>query len=464
MQRNLYSPSPTRRQPVILGWTAAETNWVLEQTRQFAQPIQWESVPPSLYQSNANSLQFSFPATDDSGFFRLRRLVPSGAGLTGFWALDEGGGNTSAEASVGGASLTLSNVTWSAGRIGSGALSFNGGTAEAGGSQAWVSNTGHRILPSANQPFGLSVWFRPEALPIGWSGIAGNDVAGSNGWYLASLNPGPGTNLIVFASPNGSLSVTGQTLLVADRWHELAIAYDGVKGSIFMDGIALAAGNGSLVTHDGPILFGGGVGGFPSFRGQLDEIRTYTNAPTAEQFLTAGYWSFSENSGSLALDTSIHTNHAHLTTATAWVEGKSGPGIDLSQSQAVIPNDFQTLLPPTGGPFSISFWVKPRELPLGSSGLMSCGEPNANGWQLTVDVEESGTTSLRFVSTNYGGTLDLRAPVSWSMGVWSRIELTHNGGVATVYVDGLKVNADYGAIQGSKAPLVIGNCSRRMGF
>src|SRR5262249_28747229 len=150
--------------------------------------------------------------------------------------------------SGGGAQLFFTNATWVAGRIGPGALRFDGG------GRAWVTNTTYRVLPPAGQPFSVAVWFSPDALAVRRSGLMGN-ANSSNGWFVALDNPGPGTNLLVFASTGAgaSLSVTGRTLLLPGQWHELAVAHDGSQGSMYLDGALLARGPGNLTTHEGPI-------------------------------------------------------------------------------------------------------------------------------------------------------------------------------------------------------------------
>src|SRR5207247_9727653 len=116
------------------------------------------------------------------------------------------------------------------------------------------------------------------------------------------------------------------------------------------------------------------------------------------------------------------------------------------------PNDYYEVLPTTGRPFSISFWLRPRVLSIGRNALMSCGEGTNDGWRLALEMESSGQTWLDFESVDTGGTLALRAPLTLTNGSWTRLELTYNGGLATAYVNARKVRAESGAIRGSRAP------------
>jgi hypothetical protein len=321
-----------------------------------------------------------------------------------------------------------------------------------------VSNLNYRILPPTGKPFAVSLWFNPETLTSGWRGIVGNDSAATNGWHVALFTPGPGTNNLIFASSGAgaSLSVTGQTLLLPGQWHELTVTHDGTQGSLYLDNTLLAQGPGMVPTHDGPIYVGGRVGNYNSFLGRIDDVRAYASALTREQLSLSGYWHLDEKAGSFVEDSSIHGHHARVTDPAAWTVGKEGAGLELSAGQLIIPNPDYQVLPPTGVAFSISFWLRSHPLPNGLSGLMSCGQGTNNGWRLAVEVEASGQTWLRFQSTTTGGTLDLRAAVAWTNDVWTKLDLTYDGGIATLYVNGQKVRADSGAIQGTAASLVVG--------
>src|SRR5204863_1351401 len=133
----------------------------------------------------------------------LRKPIPIGAtirGVTGAWLFDDGLCQVAQDSSGHDNGAFLSNVVAVAGRIGRGALWFNGGAANLDGSRAWVSNTNYRVLPPPGRPFSVSLWFNPDALTSGWRGLIGNDSNGSQGWHLALHTLGPGTNEIVFAS------------------------------------------------------------------------------------------------------------------------------------------------------------------------------------------------------------------------------------------------------------------------
>jgi hypothetical protein len=455
---------------LTLAWPASATNWVLEQTTNLQTPVAWLPVPAEDYQTNGASLSYQAAVGEEHRFFHLRLPRPGAGGplITGLlvaWPLDEGGGGVAQSAYGPDVSLSLSNTAWAAGRIGAGALAFNGGDVNAGGSRAVASRSGVALLPPAGQPFSLSLWFNPDALNTRWRTLLAHGAGAGNGWQVALGSPGLGTNwlAVVATGAGGSLSVTGQTLLLPGQWHQLTLTHDGAEGRVYLDATLLASGMGSWLRQDAPLWLGGGFGANDSFLGRLDELRIYTNALTAEAVALTGQWHFDENTGSNAADSSVLGHPANGIVPAAWVPGWRVAGVELSAGPVTITNAYADVLPPTGGAFSLSFWLRPHGLAAGESKLMSCGDSH-QGWQMAVEVDGAAQTWLRWCATNHGGTLDLRAPVPLLGEVWTKLEMTFNGGVATVYVNGAKVHAASGAIQGSRAPLVLGGASGATNF
>ena len=442
----------------VLSWPIWATNWVLEQTAS-PQVFPWSLVSPGSYENDVASWRFiiSSESATLSGFYRLRQLRPAPPGATGYWSMDEGTGMLAGDGTNPKTTMFLGNAKWGVGRLGPGAVRFNGEPQNQGGSFAWVDNINYGVLP-ATGPFSVSFWFNPDGLRTGWQGLAGNDANGTNGWKLALHTPGPGTNYLVFAGmgSSSSLSVTGRALLLPGRWHELTVTHDGNEGRIYLDASLLGRASGPVTTREGPIHFGGRVGEYDSFWGRMDDIRVYTNALTHEEISLTGHWRFDENAGASANDSSIKVNHARLTDQTGRVSGRQGSAIRLGDSEMIVPNEEYTLLPGSGGEFSVSFWLR-RDVSLaGRTALMSCGAGTNNGWQLGLSVEPTGETRLWMESTNNGGTLALAIPVPVTNGVWTKLDVTYNGGIATAYANGRKLRSESGAIRGTRAPLIVG--------
>jgi hypothetical protein len=455
-----------RQGEFIIGWPVGD--WVLENSPYLTYPVLWRSVPLTAAETNGTNISLAIPYSDRNLFFRLRRPNSdneSAWGLTGQWTFEEGQGQLAEDSSSMGHTAALSDVAWTGGRIGSHALWFNGGEADAGGSRAWVSNGNYRVLPPEQRPFSVSLWFNPDALTTGWRGLIGNNADGSSGWYLALHTTGPGTNEVVFASTgSGGLNVSGRKLLLPGLWYELTATYDGSEGRIYLESELLGHGNGTVSANDQPIYFGGGLNHFDSFLGAIDEVRLYTNALTHQDISLAGQWHMDENGGTLVADSSLHRRHGILSNSTAWAQGKVRSGLDLSDSLVVIRNDSLDLLPPTGKPFSLSFWLYPESLSAGWQGLMGCGNSGIAGWRLAVNGGNPEQSRIRFWSTDSGGTLDLSAPLVLSERTWTKLDLTYNGGIATLYANGRKIGSGSGGIQGSAAPLLLGSVPETINF
>jgi hypothetical protein len=423
-------------------------------------PGAWTRVVPLVF-TNVEGFgpAIRIPQTEASGFFRLSTPAGPIPGLTGHWTLDEGTGALAADASVSSVNLTLSNTTWTDGRIGGGALRFNGAAAgNPVGSRAWGTNAGYRVFPPDGEPFTLSCWLRPDGLPAGTFLLIGENASGAAGWQLVLRNTGIGTNELILsgASAPNSLVVTGRTLLLPGQWRQLALTYDGAEAVIYLDAVPLGRGRGRLVSHDGPFFCGGGLAGANSFAGSLDEIRVRPSGLTADEVALRGRWTFDESAGAALIDSGPEGQAALLSDPSARVSGRRGSGVDLTRGQVVVPNSALTVLPASGGAFSVSLWFLPTGPFPPLAGLLRAGDDSSGGWRLDAETDGSGATQLRWDSTARGGTLSLAAPLVVTNGSWTKLDLTYNGGVATIYVNARAVASASGAIRAGRGPVTLG--------
>jgi hypothetical protein len=441
-----------------VSWPATTAEWVLDQADVLGTPVPWSRVASSQYETNAGRLSVRAPAPAGARFYRLRWASAANEALTGLWALDEGAGFSAADTAGVGAAMSLSNVSWRTGRVGSAGLWF-----ESAAGRAWIDQAAGPVVPAGAGPFSISFWFNPASLSPGSQVLAATDLGGTNGWRLLLSTRGPGTNELVLAGggAGGSLSVTGRTLLLPGQWRHLTATYSGSAGRVYLDGVLLAESTGVLAGSAGPLVLGGGLPGVGGFSGGIDDLRTHTNCLGPEWISLAGHWRFEEGGGGQAGDSGLWGHPAQLGPGVQWVPGRVGGGLlvggsGLTNGTLMLSNAHRTLLPPDGEPFSVSFWYLPQVLPAGPSGLLHCGVAGVEGWEVMLE-REAGSTWMRWVSTNRGGTLALRAPCPVGTGVWSRVDLTFNGGVATAYVDGRRVGSAPGAIRSTAAPWVVGS-------
>jgi hypothetical protein len=75
-----------------------------------------------------------------------------------------------------------------------------------------------------------------------------------------------------------------------------------------------------------------------------------------------------------------------------------------------------------------------------------------------------GQSQLHWCSTNSGGTLDLVAGAQLNEAQWNKLDLTYNGGIATLYLNGRQLSSASGGLRGPTAPLVLGMAAGATNF
>src|SRR5262249_25886256 len=111
-------------------------------------------------------------------------VTSSGSGPIGYWAFDEGSGNTATDTSGNGRNGTITSPTWISGAVNS-ALSFNGTT----------SSVVTPAIPLGNA-FSISAWVNPAATPqVAYARIA--ETQYNSGFYLGVNAAGNRYKLVV---------------------------------------------------------------------------------------------------------------------------------------------------------------------------------------------------------------------------------------------------------------------------
>lgn len=448
-----------------LTWPAASPAWVLQRSRRLGPAARWEGVAPEAFHTEAERVAYLLPVGASSQFYRLSDTWPATTpnlpqipGLRARWGMDEGSGLEAAEAHDLPAPLLLSNMTWASGRIGPGALRGNG-LSGTGGSRAALGESASELLPATGQPFSVSLWFSPGTLTSQTRALLGTATNSQQGWQLVLNAPAPGQDEITLhaASPAGAWSLTGRALLLPERWYQLTLAHDGAGTCLYLDAAQLACAAGAVNPGTGPLWLGGGFGDYASFLGRLDDLRIYTNCLTTAQIALAGEWTFDDAPGTTAADSSLGGHPAGGLLPEARVPGRQGGGLDLRTGPVSIANDDADVLPTDGGAFSLSCWLQPAALPVGRRALLQ-NRLGDLGWDLAVETTSGGETWLRWTAAA-PGTLDLAALLPLLPGAWSKLDLTFNGGVATVYLNGRAVHTDYGALRGAAGAILLGAAS-----
>jgi alpha-L-arabinofuranosidase len=203
------------------------------------------------------------------------------------WSLNDGTGTTAVDVSGNSRTLTLgSGATWTAGRIGSNALSFNGAS-------TGVASVNSAVLNTA-RPFSVSAWVRLDNTN-GYQTFASIDGAQTSGFYLqlrgvsgkfAFTRLGSDSNS---ATPyHADAAFTPQT----GKWYNLIGVNDVANGRLLLyvngslqGSVAYTAGwQATGATVIGAGKYAGARTDFVS--GSVDDVRFYNSPLSAE---SAGY-------------------------------------------------------------------------------------------------------------------------------------------------------------------------------
>ena len=177
-------------------------------------------------------------------------------------------------------------------------------------------------IPTGNAPYTIEFWFRIVDIDLWYF----NTVDWYNGIMMCRGSEGPGgVQTVSFINQHIALThwiPDSDTGIVVEpfRWHHLATTWSGTVECLYIDGVLRWSNSGYSLNTDGGSLTLGKHDNFDDyfFSGEMDELRVWSYARTAEQIAatyavqidpaTAGlvaYWDFEENEGQVILD------HAH---------------------------------------------------------------------------------------------------------------------------------------------------------
>jgi len=207
-------------------------------------------------------------------------LAADDPNLIGWWTFDEGSGSVAKDASGKGKEATLlGGPEWIAGKVGSGALSFDAtdDIVEVPEVPAFDLNNALTITAWVKVNNFTTYYFILDKSP---SGTAPSNYPGNYefrttpaGLLEFGHQTSQGTDYVFYAS-------TGK--LVAGRWTHVAVTV--VKGgqvTFYIDGAPagnVAQSSNWPVLNDEPLRIGGRKDGYSFFSGSLDEVRLYNRA------------------------------------------------------------------------------------------------------------------------------------------------------------------------------------------
>jgi hypothetical protein len=213
-------------------------------------------------------------------------------GLVGYWNFDEGSGTVAADSSGNGNNGTITGATWTAGKVGSGALSFNG-------TNNYVNAGSNSSLDDIQNQGGggmtVAFWINPASNATNYILSKGSHANLSGTWEIAKSSATNPARLAFFKEGNPDLSVSWNSILTTGVWQHIALTWDGTMA---MSGVFIYR-NGLLVTspHGGTdgavgnsdaannLSIGSSNGASGYLDAGLDEVRIYNRVLSAQEVL-----------------------------------------------------------------------------------------------------------------------------------------------------------------------------------
>ena len=360
--------------------------------------------------------------------------VHADSGLVAHWAFDDGTGNTASDLSGSSNDMSIiGTASWVDGKVGSGALSFDGSTNYA--HLSTFSNT-----PSTAMT--LCSWIKTSSSAeqdiLGFSRNGG----GNNNEGIFRILP---TGKVQFWDYGNSYGFpfdgAGSDKTVADNhWHLVCFVKDGTSGTYYVDGIR----NGT-VTAASDVVYGSHdwvIGkdyrdNSSYFNGFLDDVRVYNRAlsssEVADLYGLIGYWKFDDGSGSTAIDSSSNGNNGTLFNNPSWVPGKLGGALQFNGGSSYVEIQDAPVFEATSS-LTVSAWVYSPNFQ--QNAMIVTKNPVNTDWQLFLETGSSGEGSGGIKWRSGSGVSGIVAPFP-SDGEWHQVTAVQSATLATLYIDGV---------------------------
>jgi VCBS repeat-containing protein len=371
-------------------------------------------------------------------------VAPAAAGLRDWWRFDEGSGQSAADASAPANTATLgsttgvdaSDPTWTTGRAGNAALSFDGSS-----DFAFASSTALRT----DNSFTVSAWIKADsttgARHIVWAGYAGGNGWGdpSGGPSVAEMHLSVGrydrNDRITFflgydaSNPSGDPLeiISARTFTDTTRWHHVAAvvsdAGGGVlSGALYVDGVLEGTDTGvenDRTAWSASLLIGSPGAASRFFDGLIDEVRIYDTSLSQAEVVAIARAGVLEND----------TDPLGAGLSAILVSGPANGSLSLREDGSF------TYTPNTGFSGTDSFTYRSSDgndlsavatVTLNVSGV---NDPPVNTVPATIDVVEDSASALTGISVFDvdAGSANLRMTLSVGTGT---LAAAAGGGVA----------------------------------
>lgn len=393
-----------------------------------------------------------------------------------YWKMDEGYGTTANDSHpTNDNDLTLSSASWTnSGKFGK---AWNGTGA------LWLSRADDADFDfAAADDFSISMWVKSD-----------DAVNDSNNRYLIdkeSASAGyaiyfeANTGIPIFGIDDDTISFPEDSASAGSdfydaTWHHIVAIKTGTSRiDIYIDGIlrgsdASLSATGSLANADSLIVGDSdGVDGLDEFPGDIDEVKIFRLALTADQVkqefnrgsaqvlgalsdnssyqpnaanqeycvpgdsstcsAPVGEWKLEEKNGATANDTSGTGNNGTILGAK-WTNGKIGSALQFDGIDDNINFGSGTAIDDLG-PMSFSFWMYPNTATFGH--LINKRDGNCSGaWRLAI---ETSSNDMQFIKFG-GGPSRTTSTNVFTNNAWNHIAVTWDG---TINQTGIKIYAN----------------------
>jgi hypothetical protein len=270
-------------------------------------------------------------------------------------------------------------------------------------------------------------------------------------------------SLVVLVSGNGNVEANAPVTFTVIQGAGQLSASMNPSGTALSSTTSLTVRsdvNGHATVYFKPSIFGTGECMIGAGTGSAEPV---VFSATRNPFV--GCWNFDEKGGVIAHDSSHTGNDATLYNGISWGIGfDGGGGLQFNGDQCmVIPNPDNRVIPSTGHPFSLSFWLIQYAATQGSmSALISNEIYLTSGFRCGIDrglynTTGSGINRLKFWSGESGGNIDIDTPDEILTGQWYHVAITYSGTLARIYLNGKLESTGSGTILSNHNALVVGN-------
>ncbi len=237
-----------------------------------------------------------FDADSPSDFFvyvpahtQMAAVSGTGSGLLAYYTFDEGSGTTAGDSSGSNTGTIAPGATWSGGKVGSGALNFDGSNGKV--------TIAHNAALDNLGPLSISAWINPRSMGERDEGMILGKY-GNGGEFRLEFKFAGGSNALMFArnydgTPNILRQITANNAITMNTWQHVAVTWDGSGSSanikIYVNGVETGYqsplnGGGTMISDtDSDFTIGNQSTLIRAFDGSIDDVRLYNRVLSPQE-------------------------------------------------------------------------------------------------------------------------------------------------------------------------------------